>query len=78
MSISRDDVDDMLHREWNNARIDRDRAAKQRLAVRAVDKVLIEFELQGFTGFAVTRDAEGRIEIVGTPEKIPNFDRRQP
>lgn len=78
MSVDPNDVDDMLHREWNNARIDRDRAAKLRLAVRAVDKVLAEFEIQGFTGFAVTRDAEGRIEIVGTPEKVPNFERRQP
>jgi hypothetical protein len=78
MSVSEQEIDQFLMREWNNARIDRARAEQLRLASRAVDKVLREMELQGFTGFAVTRATDGSIEIAGTPERLPTFDRRAP
>lgn len=75
MSITQSEIDDFLHREWNNARADRASAEMLRLSMRACDKVLAEMELRGFTGFAVTRDAAGRIEIVGTPSSGPNYGR---
>jgi hypothetical protein len=64
MSINPADVDDMLHREWNNARSTRRREDMDRLAMRAVDKVLAEFKLLGFAGFRV-REIDGQLHIEG-------------
>ena len=75
MSINRHDVDAMLLREWANAGINRRREDMQRLALRATDKVLQEFELQGFSGFQVTRNADGSLDIEGTPANPPNYGR---
>jgi hypothetical protein len=67
VSIAESEIDEMLLREFANAsRLNR-RADVERLSRRAVDKVLAEFKLLGFTGFQVSTDADGNMHIEGTP-----------
>lgn len=49
----------------------------QRWSVRAVDKVLAEFRLMGFTGFTCRVDADGAVHFEGVGQ-VPAFLRTQP
>lgn len=64
MSISRQDVDDMLLREFATAAFNNQRAEMARLAPRALDKVYAEFALRGFAGYRV-RMVDGQLLVEG-------------
>lgn len=44
-----------------------------RYALRACDKTLADFELMGFKGFMVTRDADGLLCVEGVPHHLPAY-----
>ncbi len=69
MSIAESDIDEMLLRELQRASFLNRRADIERLSRRAVDKVLAEFKLLGFSGFQVSEDADGNLHIEGTPAR---------
>jgi len=58
------DVDDMLLREFAQASFNNLKAEMSRLAPRALDKVLAEFQLLGFAGFMV-REVNGQLLVEG-------------
>jgi hypothetical protein len=64
VSIAPSDVNDMLLREFERASFANRDAEMQRLAHRAVDKVLAEFQLRGFAGFVV-RVIDGELHVDG-------------
>lgn len=57
---------------WKQASEESRRKDAARWSLRACDKTLAEFELLGFRGFRVTRDADGLLVFEGVGD-VPNY-----